>query len=102
MRGIDNRAATVLSLTFQELQEVMAGEKVQINGDLVQQQDSPGSKEAHTELHTSTLAVGNGVQVPGQINVQDSHQLVAPIWIMIASFGFEELGDCNVAADDWV
>lgn len=75
-----------LRLPFQEGQEVTPAQQVQIDRDLIQQQYPPRSQKAHRQLHASSFPVTHSMHAPSQVNVQNVHQLVPPLRVVVPAY----------------
>lgn len=99
---VHDRTRSSLRLPLQPVEEAAARQKIQVDGDLVEQQDSPGAYEAHGQLHATPLTVADGVHPPSRIDVEDVHELVAARGVVVAADGGEEGGHVDVGAHNRV
>lgn len=100
--GVDDGALAVLRLALEPGQELGAAEDVEVDGDLVEQEHSPGSDEPHGQLDAAALAVGHGVHAPVDVDVEHMDELVAAVGVGVTADGAEELIDANVSAHNGV
>jgi hypothetical protein len=102
MGCIDDCTAARLRFAPEELQKVVARQKIQVNCNFIQEKDPPWAQQSHTQLDTSSFTVRHSVEMPGKIHIQDPHQFIAAVRICIAANGLEQLRHGNITSDDWV
>ena len=102
MRCVNDGAWPDLGLAFQEGQEVAPGQEIQVHGNLVEEEERPGTNKAHGELDTTPFSIADGVHTPPEIDVENLNEFVPPIWVVVATYGAEERGHVDVGADDRV
>ncbi|KAI1006767.1 hypothetical protein K3495_g1457 [Podosphaera aphanis] len=100
VRGVDNGALACRGLLLEESEKVAPTQKVQIDGDLIQEQDAPWPDQAHGQLDATTFPVGHSVHTPIQIDVEHANQLILAVGVVIAADGLQELPDADVSAHD--
>jgi hypothetical protein len=100
--SVDDGALSDLGLTLKPAEELGAAEDVKIDGDLVEQENGPGSHETHGKLNATTLTVRDGVHAPVGVDIEHSYELISTLGVSIATDGAEKLIDTNIVANNGV
>ena len=53
----------------------------------IEQEDVPWSHETHDELNASSLAIGDLVHMPVQVNIEDLKELIASLLVPVPPNG---------------
>jgi len=62
----------------------------------IEQEDVPRSHETHDELNASSLAIGDLVHMPVQVNIEDLEELIASLLVPVPPNRVQETGHDNV------
>ena len=68
----------------------------------IEQEDVPRGHQTHNQLNVSSLAIGDLVHVPVQVDIENLKELVASLFVPVPPDGVQETGHNNIRANDGV
>lgn len=100
--SVHNGALAKLGLLLEPAEEAGTAEDVKINGDFVEEQDSPRADETHGKLHSASLTVGYGMHAPVGVDIKHLHELISALRVCISTNRGKQIVYTNVVANNGV
>ena len=97
MGSVNNAALAALGLQAEKVQQLGAGDHVEVDSNLVEQQQLEGLEQAHAKLDAALLAVAEAVHAPAEVDVEDTQQLCAALAEVLQADAVKQFLHADVA-----